>query len=50
MEVVFMSEKEYLKVSQPHSHKRIAELPIITPEMSAVERRQLCVDFFMMQN
>lgn len=45
-----MSEKEYLKVSQPHSHKRIAELPIITPEMRAEERRQLCVDFFMMQN
>lgn len=45
-----MAEKEYPKMSQPHSHKRIAELPIVTPDMTVEERRQLCVDFFMMQN
>lgn len=43
---MIMSESIYPEVPKKLSYNAIAQLPVISPDMTAQERRKLCVDFF----
>lgn len=45
-----MAESIYPEVPEKLSYEKLAMLPVITPDMTAYDRRKLCVDFFKFTN